>query len=114
MQVHPIYEENRRLRAENERLWRLIRAQRQANMRRYAAACRARREREDRKRWGPLRVRFGWNTVCRSVASAAAFARDLFEAMPLSARCLLSVFAGGYMICVLLTIAMKVWLAWLS
>ena len=111
MQVHPIYEENRRLRAENERLRRLIREQTKANMRRYAAAYRAK---EDRMRRGLLRVRICWNAVCRAAASAGAFARDLFDAMPMSAQCIIGAFSGGYSMCVLLTIAMEVWLACLS
>ena len=102
MQAHPMYEENRRLRLENERLRGVIRENTRRNMRRYALAQMRREEKKAFFRRMKIRMGLMLRGVLRApevldslTAEAKWMAREIWRRMPMSAKCILCGWIGG-------------------
>ena len=102
MQAHPMYEENRRLRAENERLRGVIRESTRRNLRRYARVQMRREEKKAFFRRMQIRMGLMLRGVLRAldaadglIAQAKWMAQEIWRRMPMSAKCILCSWIGG-------------------
>ena len=112
MQAHPMYEENRRLRAENERLSRAIRERTRLDLRRYAERKRRREERRAIVRRLKIRMRLMAGAIGCRLKNAACAAREIFGRLPAAVQCAICAWIGAQAVVLLVQAALEMWCAW--